>query len=194
MSIRDLVRSRRPRTQTPVADLPGTGPLVVGYTGSPTSARAVAAVCRRVRADTPIVLVCAIEPIHPPGSATVLHDALKADAYLLSERASIDEILRRGVELAHELGRSEVSAVAVEGNPVRVLERAAREHGAVGVVVGMRADRPSGQVRHIARGLPQEVALWVTNGEDHIRMVPEIPDRVGVRRPMVPAVPRIARA
>ncbi|MBD1322215.1 universal stress protein [Gordonia hankookensis] len=181
MTISEIFHPHQARTATAIDRLPVRGPIVVGYTGSPVSTRALETVLRAADAHVRISLVCAVTPIRPPRSTSFMHDALKSEAYLLSDRASIDEQLRRGVEALHAHSLEPETAVAIEGDPVRVLSRAARELEAAQVVVGMRDDRPTGQVRRIARALPDDVALFATSGDAHLRLVHTRRIRRGVR-------------
>ncbi|WP_187582580.1 universal stress protein [Gordonia sp. OPL2] len=195
MTIRELTRIRRHRAERVLPDLAVAGVIIVGYTGSATSARALRTAAERAAGPgTRIVAVCAIREIHHSSSSTFLHDALKADAYLLSEQAALDETLRRGIELARSVTQVPVTALAVEGDPVRVLADAARRHDAAGVVVGMGAHRPSTQVRHIARRLPDDIPLWVTDGHSHIHMTPPVRGRSGARPAIAPSLPRTVGA
>ncbi|MGC4963503.1 universal stress protein [Gordonia sp. DT101] len=171
MTITEIFHPHQARTAASIDRLPAGGRIVVGYTGSPVSARALESVLRAADADVRIALVCAINPVRPPRSTSFLHDALKSEAYLLSDRASIDEQLRRGVEALHAHSLEPETAVAIEGDPVRVLSRAAREFGAAHLVVGMRDEQPTGQVRRIARALPDDIALFVTSGDAHLRLM-----------------------
>lgn len=195
MTVRELARLRRHRAESAVSDLSLGGVMVVGYTGSAASARALQTTAERATGPgTRIVAVCAIRPVDHYSSSTILHDALKADAYLLSEQAALDETLRRGIELVRSVTRVPVQAVAVEGDPVRVLGEAVRRHAAAGVVVGMGGDRPTAQVRHIARRLPDDIPLWVTDGHRHIRMTPWARGRSGAGRAIAPSLPHVVGA
>lgn len=185
MTMSDIFGSYRPLSASTAVSLPTDGVLVVGFTGSPASQRALDTVCATAGPGLRIALVCAIDPIRPPAPATFLHDALKSEAYLLSDRAVIDELLRRGMESVRGTCRARVTGVALEGDPVRVLAGAVARFEAAEVVVGMSGTRPTGQVRHIARALPDDVPLLVTNGERHVRLRRRTRDHVPVR-PFVP--------
>ncbi|MYR05562.1 universal stress protein [Gordonia sp. SID5947] len=171
MTTSEIFRPSHRRATTSIDRLPGRGGIIVGYTGSPVSVRALDAVLRTAEADARIALICAVRPFRPPRSTTAMHDALKSEAYLLSDRASTDELIRRGVEAVHAHSIEPATAIAVVGDPVTVISRAASQFEAAHVVVGMRDDRPTSQVRRIAKALPDHVGMFATNGDTHISLV-----------------------
>lgn len=145
------------------------GPIVLGCTGSEASLRAIAAARHVVDVTDGVVLVCAIrasaQQLQRP---TQLHDALKSEAYLLTDTATLDEVLRRSTEVALGAGLRPLAALHDHGDPVRVLLRTAARYQSATIVVGMNELRPSRLVRRLARRLPDDIALIATNGATHL--------------------------
>ncbi|MEE4025342.1 universal stress protein [Gordonia sp. PKS22-38] len=150
-------------------DLPH-GIVVVGYSGTSSSRDAALAQADSADPSCRIALVMAIEPPRSPRSDTFLHDELKSEAYLLSDGAIVDEQLRHARELVARRTTAAVTGEAIVADPVRALVGAVARHRATAVVVGMRKSRPTGQVRRIARELPDGVDLFATDGLHHVRL------------------------
>ncbi|MFI8774554.1 hypothetical protein ACIGKQ_20675 [Gordonia sp. NPDC062954] len=170
------------------------GIVVVGFSDTQRSwtaaITAAAALDRRSR----IVLAMATTRPRPPRSDTFGYDALRADSYLLSERAILDEKLREAKEVV--LGRTSatVTTETVVADPVHGLAEVAARVRAAAVVVGMGHDHPTPQVRRMARALPDGVSLFATDGRDHVRVIPRAAARSANRRPVLSPVPHAAGA
>ena len=148
------------------------GPIILGCNGSEASIRAIAAAGRLTEGPGGVILVCAIRAPSPPPRPTRLHDALKAEAYLLTDRATVDEVLRRSTEVALVAGLRPLAALYLHGDPVRVLLRTAERYQSPTIIAGMNGQSPSRLVRRLARRLPSGVALIVTDGTTHLRSRP----------------------
>ena len=145
------------------------GPIVLGCNGSEASIRAIAAAGRLTNGPADVILVCAIRAPSPPPRPTRLHDALKAEAYLLTDRATVDEVLRRSTEVAVVAGLRPLAALYLPGDPVRVLLSTAERYQSPTIIAGMSGQSPSRLVRRLARRLPSDVALIATDGTTHLR-------------------------
>ena len=97
-----------------------------------------------------------------------MHDALKADAYLLTDAAITDEHLRSAREAMLRAGATSVRVVTDLGDPVTVLSGVAARLGAEVVVVGMNR-RPSWLARALRRRMDDDIGLVVTDGTTHLR-------------------------
>lgn len=148
------------------------GPIIMGCNGSEASIRAIAAAGRLTEGPGGVILVCAIRAPSPPPRPTRLHDALKAEAYLLTDRATVDEVLRRSTEVALAAGLRPLAALCLHGDPVRVLLRTAERYQSPTIIAGMNGQSPSRLVRRLARRLPSDVALISTDGTTHLRTRP----------------------
>ncbi|MGV9710260.1 universal stress protein [Gordonia sp. NPDC003424] len=153
--------------------------LVIGYSGSDASRRALRAALTTASPADDIVLVCAVRR-RSDGPATPLHDALKSEAYLLTASAGIDELLRCGREAAHAAGAASVDVRRGTGSPSAVLAGVAAEVGASVVVLGMSGRRPGGLARTLHRRLSADVDLVVTDGTTHLHAASTRPS---LRRP-----------
>ena len=148
------------------------GPIILGCNGSEASIRAIAAAGLLTEGPGGVILVCAIRAPSPPPRPTRLHDALKAEAYLLTDRATVDEVLRRSTEVALVAGLRPLAALYLHGDPVRVLLRTAERYQSPAIIAGMNGQSPSRLVRRLARRLPSDVALIATDGTTHLRTRP----------------------
>ncbi|MDV7133248.1 universal stress protein [Williamsia muralis] len=148
------------------------GPIVLGCNGSETSIRAITAASRLAGGPADVILVCAIRAPSPPPRPTRLHDALKAEAYLLTDRATVDEVLRRSAEVALVAGLRPLAALYLHGDPVRVLLSTAERYQSPTIIAGMNGQSPSRLVRRLARRLSSDVALIATDGTTHLRSRP----------------------
>ncbi|MDL9938828.1 universal stress protein [Gordonia sp. ABSL1-1] len=174
-----------PATAGPItADIP-TGRLIVGFDDTDTSRRILNAIPHLAEAGGGVILATATSTPRPPGTRTgppragspwssvtgraALATALHDDAYLLSDRAITDELLRRGREAMPAGYHGQVDSIARVGNPLRVLRRLATDTEATAVLVGMTGDRPGPLARRLARTLPSSVSLIVTDGRRLIR-------------------------
>ena len=151
------------------ATTPQHGPIVLGCNGSEASIRAIMAAGRLTEGPAGVILVCAIRAPSPPPRPTRLHDALKAEAYLLTDRATVDEVLRRSTEAALVAGLRPLAALYLHGDPVRVLLSTAERYQSPTIIAGMNGQSPSRLVRRLARRLPSDVALIATDGTTHLR-------------------------
>jgi len=102
--------------------------LVVGYDGSESSRAAVGWAAGVLPKDGRIVLVYSCRPLHAPASPL----ASAAERRRLG-RAVVDELL---LESPKALFDREVAVEVSDRDPVSALTRAARRHGASGIVVG----------------------------------------------------------
>jgi nucleotide-binding universal stress UspA family protein len=112
--------------------------VLVGTDGSDSSFRAVdrAAAIARDSAAT-LVVVCAYLPASKREVASA-EDELGADAYQVVGANPAEDTLRSAHERADKIGATDVRTVAVQGDPVKGLIGAIREHGADLLVVGNR--------------------------------------------------------
>ncbi|WP_326595774.1 universal stress protein [Streptomyces sp. NBC_01803] len=112
--------------------------VVVGTDGSKSSfaaverAALVAAVC-----GAKLVVLCAYRPLGRSESMAA-QDVLRDEAYHVMGSAPAEETLRTAREKAAVAGVIDVEAIAVEGDPVPNLLKAARKRGAGLIVVGNR--------------------------------------------------------
>ncbi len=176
------------RDWLPADRLNRPGPIIVGYTGSPASLRAIASAPRLVNAPTQTLLISAITRRRgrTPRPFPRDYDVLKDDAYLLSPSAVIDETLRRGRETAWDAGLKDVVTQMITADPVHALATAARSAGARAIIVGVGGSRPSRQLNRLAKALPDDVSLIATDGFAPL---------VAVRQPHVEVAPlRYSRA
>jgi nucleotide-binding universal stress UspA family protein len=110
--------------------------IIVGTDGSDTSMLAVdkaASLAADNRAH--LLIVTAYEPAsdHDVKSA---YDALKQDSFLVVGSAPAESILRDALARARSAGAATIDTLAVDGNPVEVLDDAVTAHRADMVVVG----------------------------------------------------------
>ena len=112
--------------------------IVVGTDGSDSSLRAVerAAVLAHDCAAK-LIIVCAYHP-SDPGDTAADRDALGTEAYQIVGSAPAEDNLRRARDRAAKQGVTELDTVAIEGNPVAALLRAAGDGSADLIVVGNR--------------------------------------------------------
>ena len=110
--------------------------IVVGTDGSDTSMHAVDRAAQLARdASAELTLVTA----YRPESRTVIKqadDALGEDAFLVVGSAPAESMLRNAADRARSRGAGAVHTLAVQGNPVEVLEDAVTEIDADLLVVG----------------------------------------------------------
>ena len=130
--------------------------VLVGTDGSDTSMLAVARAAG-IAADSgaELLIVTAFEPADPT-EVRAAGDALKGDGFLVVGSAPAESMLRDAEGRARAAGVSTVDTLAVEGTPVRVLDRAVVESGADLLVVGnVGLNTLSGR---ILGSVPQSVA------------------------------------
>lgn len=110
--------------------------IVVGVSGSAASLQAVehAADLAHIT-GAQLVLVCAYTPL-PPAESNYFADVLKDEAYLVRGSSPSDELLRVAAEKAAARGAKDIVRRAVEGNPLKILLRAAADTEADLMVVG----------------------------------------------------------
>jgi nucleotide-binding universal stress UspA family protein len=144
--------------------------VVVGTDGSDTSLRAVdkaAALARDTGAT--LVIACA----YHPGDArdiALAQDQLREEAYQVVGSAPAEGTLARARDRAAAQGATRVETVAVEGEPVAVLQQVSTDRGADLLVVGNRglntlAGRILGSVpSEIARRAGTDVLIVHTTG------------------------------
>ncbi|ACY22666.1 hypothetical protein Gbro_3473 [Gordonia bronchialis DSM 43247] len=167
MTFRPPHHSRRWESFGPWIRPPGNGPIILGCNGSDASTQAIQA-ARDWVTGLDVVLVTATTGRHRLGHSTVMHDALKADAYLLTDAAITDEHLRSAREAMLRAGATSVRVVTDLGDPVTVLSGVAARLGAEVVVVGMNR-RPSWLARALRRRIDDDIGLVVTDGTTHLR-------------------------
>ncbi|WP_405940225.1 universal stress protein [Streptomyces sp. NBC_00726] len=115
--------------------------LLVGTDGSESSYAAVEAAARLAAVcGAELVITCAYAPMRGPELAAA-QDQLGAEAYQVVGSAPAEETLRAARDRARLQGASKVRTVAVEGEPVPSLVRAARKCSADLLVVGNRGLR-----------------------------------------------------
>lgn len=160
--------------------LPRHGPVIVGCSGSEASLRAIATAAHVVDVSAGVILVCATRtPVRRPQPPASAHDLLKSEAYLLTDSAAIDEIVRHGRELASSSGARVLATLQSRGNPVHVLLQAADRYLARAILVGMHRDRPSRQAARLARTRPADIDVIASNGTTHLSTLRPAPSRVG---------------
>ncbi|GAB93732.1 universal stress protein [Gordonia rhizosphera] len=143
----------------------GRGPVIVGYTGTDASLRAVTASARTLDPTIELVLVCAVTRRRRRAQPTTfLHDALKSEAYLLTPEATTDELLRHAAETAQRECARQIRIRTETGDPVTVLARAAADLDASAVILGMNGPGPGALARALRRRVGSEADLFVTDG------------------------------
>ncbi|MCH5644811.1 universal stress protein [Gordonia sp. ABSL49_1] len=168
---------------------PDRGPIVIGCNNSDASERALRMVCARF-SGADVVVVTATTGRHRVGRPNAWNDALKADAYQLTDEAITTEHLRHAREVAQRAGARSVTVVSEVGDPLTVLSRVADRFDASAVVVGM-VGRPSPLARALRRRLADRIEFVVTDGTTHLR--PR--RRTAQSTPMRPAtVPQVGLA
>ncbi|PWS42356.1 universal stress protein [Streptomyces sp. ZEA17I] len=115
--------------------------VLVGTDGSASSFTAVERAAR-LAADTraDLVIVCAYQPLSGPELVRA-QEELGEEAYQVVGSAPAEESLRAARARAEAQGAAHVQLRAVEGDPVTVLVRVARECSADLLVVGNRGLR-----------------------------------------------------
>jgi nucleotide-binding universal stress UspA family protein len=112
--------------------------ILVGTDGSDTSLRAVErAAALAADAGARMVIVCAYHP-SDPADLVDAQDALGPEAFQILGSAPAEDNLRRARDRAVRAGAGEVDTLAVDGNPVEVIGKAAKQHSADLIVVGNR--------------------------------------------------------
>ncbi|MCX4445130.1 universal stress protein [Streptomyces sp. NPDC087866] len=115
--------------------------VLVGTDGSESSFAAVEAAARLAGVcGAELVITCAYAPMSG-AELDAAKDQLGAEAYQVVGSAPAEETLRTAKDRARLQGAAEVRTVAVEGEPVPSLVRAARKCSADLVVVGNRGLR-----------------------------------------------------
>lgn len=110
--------------------------IVVGTDGSDTSLRAVdRAGALAADSSAQLIIVCAYEPASRD-EVNAAADALKDDAYQVVGSAPAESVLRGAADRARSGGANKIDTLAVQGNPVDVLRKAAEDRDADLLVVG----------------------------------------------------------
>jgi nucleotide-binding universal stress UspA family protein len=110
--------------------------IVVGTDGSDTAMLAVdraGGIAKDHAAE--LLIVTAYEPASKD-EVKVAADALKRDAYLAVGSAPAEGMLRDAAARARAKGATQVATLAVEGQPVEVLDKAVANSGADLLVIG----------------------------------------------------------
>ncbi|HEY1969112.1 MAG TPA: universal stress protein [Pseudonocardia sp.] len=110
--------------------------IVVGTDGSDTAMRAVdraSGIAKDHAAE--LLIVTAYEPAGRD-EVKAATDALKQDAYLAVGSAPAEGMLRDAAARARSKGATQVATLAVQGQPVEVLDKAVATSGADLLVVG----------------------------------------------------------
>jgi nucleotide-binding universal stress UspA family protein len=110
--------------------------IVVGTDGSETSFRAVdRAGLLAADEDATLVIACAYFPEKPdPRTQDILGD----EAYQVMGSAPAEDSVGRARDRAMAAGARKIETAAVQGKPLDVLQRVAKEHDADLIVVGNR--------------------------------------------------------
>lgn len=129
--------------------------VIVGTDGSNTSFLAVDKAGALAGGDAELVIVCAYEP-HSREQVKEATEALGRDAYMVVGSAPAESALRDAAARARSAGASTIDTLAVQGDPVTVLDQAVEDRDADLLVVGNKGlNTLSGR---ILGSVPQSVA------------------------------------
>jgi len=144
--------------------------VLVGTDGSDTSFRAVDRAAGLATATgARLLIVCAYQPADE-GSLGREKDILGAESYQLIGSAPAEDNLSRARDRARQAGQADVHTLAIQGDPVDVLRKAAEQHEVDLIVVGNRGlNRMGGRIlgsvpADVARRAAVDVLIVHTTG------------------------------
>jgi nucleotide-binding universal stress UspA family protein len=133
------------------------GSIVVGTDGSETAAKAVrqaADLANRIGAS--LDLVSAYEPVSSSRLREEQRDAPEDLQWMVNPREDVDATLSEAADVVRELGVSQVSTFAREGDPADAILDVAEERGADLIVVGNKG--MTGAKRFLLGSVPNKIS------------------------------------
>jgi nucleotide-binding universal stress UspA family protein len=133
------------------------GSIVVGTDGSETAAKAVrqaADLAKQIGAS--LDLVSAYEPVSSSRLREEKRDAPEDMQWMVNPREDVDATLQDAAEVVKELGVTQVTTFAREGDPADAILDVAEERGADLIVVGNKG--MTGAKRFLLGSVPNKIS------------------------------------